>query len=153
MKRILIVGGLLMASVAFAWHGNWVFTEVCNQGKVDVTATYTASDNLGGTVQYTSTHAGLTAGATVTANLVEDHAQAASYVVVNTHQCKPPTPTPTPNPSPTPTPTPPSGITHLVRTGDDGSDVRRFSLSMGVVLIGAALAFYAGLKLLTKARQ
>ena len=77
--------------VAFAWHGTWSFTENCNSaGTIDVTAFYTQLDSLGGTVEYTSPHLNLHAGDVVTADLVEDHNQSASYTVINVNDCHPP---------------------------------------------------------------
>lgn len=118
---IIVIGLILWALSAVAWSGQWTFEEVCNDiGGIDVKATYTPSDDNGGTVQFTSEHLNLTAGAVVTANLIEDTGQASSYTVINVHDCTPPVePTPPPSPTPNPPPPPPE------EEQPSGSDNRR----------------------------
>lgn len=95
----LIITSIILSSIgsfpttALAWSGSWSFAESCNaSGTIDVTASYDSHDSLGGTVQYTSEHTNLDSGAVVTADLVEDNAQSASYTVTNSGDCHPATP-------------------------------------------------------------
>lgn len=94
MKKILSVFVMFymvlgVANVASAWHGTWSFEESCTEeGTIDVSASYDALDDLGGTVKYTSDHLDLKEGDVVTVELVEDGGQNAEYTVTNENDCQ-----------------------------------------------------------------